>query len=389
MSSRATVMTEMIELDQITKTYTGATAPALAGVSLAIREGEFFTLLGPSGCGKTTLLRCLAGLERPDAGSLRISGRTIFDSDAGVDIGPNKRNIGMVFQSYAIWPHMTVFENVAFPLRCRGERDIQAEVRRAMEVVGLQDFSNRYSSRLSGGQQQRVALARAIVARPDVLLLDEPLSNLDAALRNQMRIELRRLHREVGITTILVTHDQDEALAMSDRIAVMSGGRILETGTPRQLYEAPATVFSAGFLGNANRLDGMIEPQSGAGMASDSGHAADTSDAGGAATIATVIGALRVARAPATNSVACFIRPEHIRIAAAPSSSPGQNEFDATMTELRYAGEYCECDVVVDGPEGAATLRARVPPGSALQPGGRCRIGLPSQSIHCIARPGG
>ncbi|QAA94736.1 ABC transporter ATP-binding protein [Pollutimonas thiosulfatoxidans] len=357
-------MTEMISLESIVKTYPGSRVPALKGVSLDVRDGEFFTLLGPSGCGKTTLLRCIAGLENPDAGAIRIGGAAVFDSHRGLNTGPNKRNIGMVFQSYAIWPHMTVFENVAFPLRCRGERDLKAKVMHAMEVVGLEAFADRYSSRLSGGQQQRVALARAIVAQPDVMLLDEPLSNLDAALRGQMRVELRRLQREVGITTVLVTHDQHEALAMSDRIAVMSGGEVLEVNDPRELYERPSTIFSAQFLGNANRLQGTR--------------------AEGSHTVSTPIGVLSVDTLPATGDVACFVRPEHIELHLPSTLNGVPNSFSATVTEIRYVGEYCECDVTINGKDGAVTLRARMALSDAFQSGAACIVRLPPESIHCI-----
>ncbi len=357
-------MTEMIALGRVVKVYPGTQAAALKGVSLSIQNGEFFTLLGPSGCGKTTLLRCIAGLENPDGGSIRIGGRTVFDAQSGINVGPDKRNIGMVFQSYAIWPHMTVFENVAFPLRCRGERDLRERVLSAMTVVGLQDYADRYSSRLSGGQQQRVALARALVAQPDVLLLDEPLSNLDAALRTQMRAELRRLQREVGITTVLVTHDQHEALAISDRIAVMAKGEVLEVGTPRALYDQPATLFSAHFLGCPNQLPGALK-------------------AGDDAVI-TPIGALRVRGAPGPGEVVCFIRPEHIVWQdSLPAGS--DNVFEGTVTDVRYMGEYCECDIELPGAQGPVGLQARMPASSTTRAGDKCRIGLPRDRVNCIA----
>lgn len=360
-------MTEMISLEKIAKTYPGSSVPALKGVSLNVRDGEFFTLLGPSGCGKTTLLRCIAGLENPDSGTICIGGTAVFDSGQGLNTGPNKRNIGMVFQSYAIWPHMTVFDNVAFPLRCRGEQNLSSKVMHAMEVVGLQDFADRYSSRLSGGQQQRVALARAIVAQPDVMLLDEPLSNLDAALRGQMRVELRRLQREVGITTVLVTHDQHEALAMSDRIAVMSEGEVLEVSNPRELYDRPSTVFSAKFLGNANRLHGTHD--------------------GISHTISTGFGVLSVTTLSKKGDLACFIRPECIELHSASAIIEGPNSFNATVTEIRYVGEYCECEVMIATQEGRETLRARMAPSASFETGSACIVRLPPDAIHCIALP--
>ncbi len=217
-------------------------------VSLYIRPGEFYTLLGPSGCGKTTLLRMLAGFALPDAG------RILVDDEPIDPVPPWKRNVGMVFQSYALWPHMSVFENVAFGLRERGVSgaELQRQVRDALGQVGLGGFERRRPSQLSGGQQQRVALARTLVIQPRLLLLDEPLSNLDAQLRAQMRLELARLHRDVGITTVYVTHDQAEALALSTRIAVMSAGRLVQEGKPEEVYWSPRDRFVAEFVGAAN-----------------------------------------------------------------------------------------------------------------------------------------
>jgi iron(III) transport system ATP-binding protein/putative spermidine/putrescine transport system ATP-binding protein/spermidine/putrescine transport system ATP-binding protein len=221
---------------------------AVQDVSLSIRPGEFYTLLGPSGCGKTTLLRLLAGFITPDAG------RIIVDDEPIDSVPPWKRNLGMVFQHYALWPHLSVFENVAFGLRERGVRGepLRARVTAALAQVGLAGCEGRRPSQLSGGQQQRVALARALIIEPRLLLLDEPLSNLDAVLRAQMRLELGRLHRDVGITTVYVTHDQAEALALSTRIAVLSGGRIVQEGRPEEIYWRPHNRFVAEFVGAAN-----------------------------------------------------------------------------------------------------------------------------------------
>lgn len=220
-------------------------------VDLSARDGEFLTLLGPSGCGKTTTLRIIAGLERPD------SGRVFFDGKDVTDLEPYERNIGIVFQDYALFPHMTVFKNVAFGLEMRkvSKVEIERKVRWALELVGLEGFENRYPEQLSGGQQQRVALARALVVEPEVLLLDEPLSNLDAKIRERLRAEIRRIQRELGITTIYVTHDQEEAMAVSDRIAVMNVGRVEQIGEPLELYYHPKTEFVARFLGISNILE--------------------------------------------------------------------------------------------------------------------------------------
>ncbi|WP_159992459.1 ABC transporter ATP-binding protein [Roseomonas sp. 18066] len=264
----------MLNVRGLTKVYANKGDGPSGGVqeaSFDLQPATFFTLLGPSGCGKTTTLRCIAGLETPDAGSIRVADTTFFDSAQGVSVPMNLRRIGMVFQSYAIWPHMTVFENVAFPLRVtKGEKLTGAEIGRrveeALERVSLQGFGGRSATRLSGGQQQRVALARAIVLRPRLLLLDEPLSNLDAALRDEMRNELRRLQQQIGITTVYVTHDQTEALEMSDQIAVMERGRIVQIGAPRDIYFRPANAFVAGFVGTTNWLDGAMGEACGPGI---------------------------------------------------------------------------------------------------------------------------
>jgi iron(III) transport system ATP-binding protein len=234
---------------------------AVDDVSFSVEQGEFFTLLGPSGCGKTTTLRSIAGLERPDSGSISLRGRTVFDSRDRTFVVPNQRNIGMVFQSYAIWPHLNVFENVAFPLRACGQRILpvlRSKVKRALELVGLDGFEQRSATQLSGGQQQRVALARALVREPDLLLLDEPLSNLDTKLRERMRCELKRLQRELGITTIYVTHDQMEGMVLSDRVAIMSGGQILQLGNPHDIYDCPGSHFVADFMGSTNLIRGVL-----------------------------------------------------------------------------------------------------------------------------------
>jgi iron(III) transport system ATP-binding protein len=255
----------MLSVRALTKIYANrfdAQAGGVRDVSFELPTGTFFTLLGPSGCGKTTTLRCIAGLERPDAGRIAVEDRVLFDQDNGIAVPMNHRGIGMVFQSYAIWPHMTVFENIAFPLHvAKGRRYGREEIRKlvddALGTVGLDGYGERPATRLSGGQQQRVALARAIVHRPQLLLLDEPLSNLDAALREEMRVELRRLQQQIGVTTIYVTHDQNEALAMSDRIAVMENGRIVQMDEPREIYFRPASGFVASFIGSSNLFAGV------------------------------------------------------------------------------------------------------------------------------------
>src|SRR5690349_3916572 len=223
----------------------------LKGVTLDIPEGSLYTFLGPSGCGKTTTLRCVAGLERPDSGGISIGGKTVFSAAERVYVPTNRRPIGMVFQSYAIWPHMTVFENVAYPLtiKHKSKAEIKKRVAEVLKIVGLQGLEDRPAPKLSGGQQQRVAFARALVNEPKVMLLDEPLSNLDAKLREQMRFEIKALQERLGITTLYVTHDQTEALAISDSIAVMSSGKLLDVAGPREIYSRPRSEFTADFIG--------------------------------------------------------------------------------------------------------------------------------------------
>ena len=261
------------DVSLLTKSFPNTGEGPAGGVqdaNFALNSGTFFTLLGPSGCGKTTTLRCIAGLERPDSGFIRLGDRVFYDHTTGTNVPLNLRNIGMVFQSYAIWPHMTVFENVAFPLRVakdhRYHRDeIDRRVDEALDSVDLLALKGRSATRLSGGQQQRVALARAIVRKPRLLLLDEPLSNLDAALREEMRKELKRLQAQIGVTTVYVTHDQTEALEMSDRIAVMQQGRIVQLARPQDIYRNPSNAFVAGFVGSTNWLKGIAR-EDGTGM---------------------------------------------------------------------------------------------------------------------------
>jgi iron(III) transport system ATP-binding protein len=242
----------------------GNVVKAAQDVAFDIPEGKLFTLLGPSGCGKTTTLRSIAGLERPKSGTIAVSDTLVYSSGRGVFVAPNQRNFGMVFQSYAIWPHMSVFENAAFPLRVSrnkrfSKKEIDERVNRVLSVVALENFAGREATKLSGGQQQRLALARALVMEPKLLLLDEPLSNLDAKLREKMRFELKRLQRELSLTTIYVTHDQQEALALSHQIALMHNGRIVQLGTPREIYENPTSRFAADFVGTTSFNEATVK----------------------------------------------------------------------------------------------------------------------------------
>ncbi len=247
-----------IEVKDLVVRYGDATA--VDGVNFSIAPGELVTLLGPSGCGKTTTLRSIAGLETPSSGSIRLNGQTVYSSSERRNIPAEKRGVSMVFQSYAIWPHMTVFDNVAYGLRVRKtpQAEVVANVARVLEMVQMQSYADRPSSKLSGGQQQRVAVARAIAFSPNVLLFDEPLSNLDAKLRAEMRVELRELQRRLDITSLYVTHDQEEALAISDRVIVMSNGKIEQIGSPEEIYNRPTSLFVADFVGAANMIQGRV-----------------------------------------------------------------------------------------------------------------------------------
>jgi iron(III) transport system ATP-binding protein len=254
----------MIEVQDLAVRY--GEVQAVDGVSFGVARGELLTLLGPSGCGKTTTLRAIAGLEQPSGGSIVIDGETVYSATARRNLATEKRGVSMVFQSYAIWPHMNVFENVAYGLRVRKlpRAEIDRQVERALALVQMTAYASRPASRLSGGQQQRVAVARAIAFSPNVVLFDEPLSNLDAKLRAEMRVELRELQHRLSFTSVYVTHDQEEALAISDRVIVMNGGRIEQIGTPTDIYDRPRNRFVADFVGSANLIAGRVKPGSAA-----------------------------------------------------------------------------------------------------------------------------
>jgi iron(III) transport system ATP-binding protein len=314
---------------------------ALDSVSLEVKEGQFFTLLGPSGCGKTTMLRCIAGLETPDAGRILINGQAVVDAARRQFVPPNRRKIGMVFQSYAIWPHMNVFENVAFPLRVSpqkiSEDEIRRKVRDALATIRMSDYESRQATRLSGGQQQRLAMARALVMNPRLLLLDEPLSNLDALLREAMRLELARLQKEHGITTNYVTHDQSEALALSDQIALMNHGRIVQTGTPQEIYRNPATAFVADFIGTTNLLRGdLVETGPGRSVVTWNGQPL-FSDA--------------QCDAPMGEKVAISVRPSDIRICNSPKVEDPTNAVRGRVVQQSFLGTMIDYVVDVQGVE--------------------------------------
>lgn len=302
-------------------------------LSLVACQGEFLTLLGPSGCGKTTTLRCVAGFEKPDVGRITLDTVCVSDAAQGIDLPAERRQFGMVFQSYAVWPHMSVAENVAYGLRNRdlSKAEKSERVAAVIDRVGLSGMASKGVTRLSGGQQQRVALARAIVYRPKILLFDEPLSNLDAKLREQMRLELRRLQTELGITSVYVTHDQEEAMVMSDRIIVMNQGSIQQSGSPSAIYDRPANRFVADFIGSANLLDGvMVELNGGTAIV-------DIPDAGATLCCAS--------DKPITvgTRVTVAIRPENIKLQGGVSGTP--NIVKATLINRINMGSFVDCRI--------------------------------------------
>jgi iron(III) transport system ATP-binding protein len=332
-----------VSLRGLWKTYLGSASPAVSNLSIDIYDGEILTLLGPSGCGKTTTLRMVAGLERPDAGDIFFGDHAVVMTSQQLFLPPDKRNVGMVFQSYAIWPHMTVAENVAFPLKARRfpKSEIRDRVQRALDLVGLRGFEDRPGPLLSGGQQQRVALARALVTEPRVLLLDEPFSNLDAKLREQMRLSVKLLQKRLNIAMLFVTHDQIEALSLSNRIALMNFGIVQQQGDPRHLYEQPANEFVRDFVGRTLLFKGKVQTANPSGqMAIELEGATDcvvfgrTYDPDGVKKGATVyIG----------------VRPEDVEILPAVHRAPPAGMIGGTAQTALFLGERIEYQVEVDG----------------------------------------
>jgi len=372
--SAAPPKAKMIRVNDLQKTFAGARGEvrALRGVSFEIDKGQLFTLLGPSGCGKTTTLRCIAGLEQPLAGEISVHDRLVFSSAGGVFIAPEQRRIGMVFQSYAIWPHMTVAQNVAYPLSNGLSRsEANARVEKIITRLGLGGLADRLAPNLSGGQQQRVALARALVAEPQVLLLDEPLSNLDAKLREQMRFELKALHESLDITTVYVTHDQEEALALSDRIGLMHEGALLEVGAPMELYTRPAHRITADFLGSANFIPATVER----GGNQDWDEMALTS----------ALGKFFAQRSPEWRpglAASLFFRPENVDLRNGSDVSANEpNHGSALVDRTIFLGN--SADVILRS--GETFLRVRAHPTRVPRVGERVRFCVPPES--CIVYP--
>jgi iron(III) transport system ATP-binding protein len=380
----------MLVIDHLVKTFpadkqsrrkrkAGEAAPervfAVNDVSFEVKEGELFTLLGPSGCGKTTTLRAVAGLEPPDSGRIALGDRVLFEREGtgrAVTVPANQRGLGMVFQSYAIWPHMTVFDNVAFPLqvRSRATRPSNAEIRerveRVLHTMELDHLADRQATKLSGGQQQRLALARALVIEPPLLLLDEPLSNLDAKLRESLRYELKRLQREIGITSIYVTHDQIEALALSTKIAVMNAGQVVQLGKPREIYENPNNKFVAEFIGTSNFLNGKVQQRV--------GDQYEIATSGGPLSLTS-----QADVAPG-HEVVVSIRPEALTLDVAGSRAGQPNVWAGTVRTRAFLGDAVDHIVAV----GEQELRARGNPSVSVEPGVQVQVHLDPSKLSLV-----
>jgi iron(III) transport system ATP-binding protein len=351
----------------------GQAVRATHDVSFEVPDGKLFTLLGPSGCGKTTTLRSIAGLEAPKSGEISLHGKVVFSSAAGILVPPNRRNFGMVFQSYAIWPHMTVYQNAAFPLQVRrhkpDRKKIADKVMGVLHAVALDDVAERAATKLSGGQQQRLALARALVMEPQLLLLDEPLSNLDAKLRERMRFELKRMQRELALTTVYVTHDQSEALALSHEIAVMREGRIVQIGSPREVYERPCNRFVADFIGTTNFIDAQVIEETGDGRCR----------------VGTPVGVLNVRyldRPHRREAVIVSVRPEDVELSERELEGADLDSVCIGVVDAKvFLGEYLDFRVRI----GDVVLLARAHPSLRTPVGDRIFVRMRAEK--CIALP--
>ena len=370
----------MLQINNLRKTFPGSKGDrdnrvvAIDDVSLKVEPGELYTLLGPSGCGKTTTLRCVAGLEHPDHGTIAVGDRTLFSSSEGIRLRANERGLGMVFQSYAIWPHMNVFKNVSFPLDVMprksrpSKKEIRERVERVLSVVQLGHLADRQATDLSGGQQQRLALARALVMEPPLMLLDEPLSNLDAKLREEMRFELKRLQRDLNLTAVYVTHDQVEALAMSNVIAVMRNGSIEQVGRPRDIYERPSSRFVADFIGTSNFINGRVKQVE----SDDVFHV--TTDQG-------ELRATSSMKLAAGDEVVVSVRPEHVVIEKGAVAMDSVGTWTGVVENRAFLGESVDHVVRVAG---GMELRARSNPAHSLPGGTEVTLTFPESMCSLI-----
>jgi len=363
----------MLKIVDLKKTYTTERGQVVAvrGVSFDVEAGEVFALLGPSGCGKTTTLRSIAGLETPDDGEIWIRDQMVFTGKGRTEVPVYKRGVGMVFQSYAIWPHMTVFENVSFPLVRGGFRTPRTEVRKrvmkALHLVQMEGFEDRPAPLLSGGQQQRVALARALVYEPEVLLLDEPLSNLDAKLRQEMRLELRELVTRLNVTTLYVTHDQEEALVLADRIAVMQDGVLKQVGTPREIYLRPGNDFTARFVGDANLVTARVEK---------------VPSGDGTGLVNSTMGMLECSLPGSVDineSLSVMFRPEAVVVHTG-SCSGSQNMFPGTVRRVIFVGSRLQCEIEV----GTSVIRGEMPPWLEIEVGQAVSVEIPPARVQVL-----
>ena len=372
----AAAQSSVVEISGLRKHYVGrggdgrkGVVAAVDGVDLQVRAGELVVLLGPSGCGKTTLLRCIAGLEQPAAGEIRVRGRTVYSAAQGTFVPPEDRHIGMMFQSYALWPHMTVAQNIGYPLSKldRGQRE--ARVTEMLDRLGIAGLGHRFPGELSGGQQQRVALARALVASDTLILFDEPLSNVDAKVRRRLRAELRDVKRRTGFAGVYVTHDQEEAMELADTLVVMDSGQIRQVAPPREVYERPASIYVAGFVGEINRWSARVA-QAGAGTAR----------------MTCALGDLQAAdlhTPPAAGEEGWLgIRPEHVSLLR--EGGPNPNTVPAVIQDVVHLGPRVECRLTAAGEPLTAALTPETAEG--LAPGQPVHVRLPAEKLRWLPK---
>ncbi|MCF8571907.1 ABC transporter ATP-binding protein [Gordonia sp. HY002] len=369
-------MTSRFTVSQLVKRFGDNTV--VDNLDLDIEDGEFLVLLGPSGCGKTTTLRCLAGLETPQGGSISFKGTPVYDEDTKLNTPAYKRNVGMVFQSYALWPHMTVRKNIAYPLKARKKRAELSDgtIEKAAAMVDCGGLLDRYPSQLSGGQQQRVAVARGLVAQPDLVLFDEPLSNLDARLRDQVRLQIHRLHQELGFTAVFVTHDQSEALALADRIAIMKSGKIEQYADPETIYEQPVSEYVAAFTGMSNRIELRRGQHGWETLAGD---------------VVDLSGAPKSRVAEHASEAVARLRPDDLELAFTRDQLPaGCVPLDATLVDFEYGGRHYDVTVDVAG-EQLALRASSAEFGASLKkavPGENLLVGFEPSALRVFAAGG-